>query len=561
MKYSRLFYKRNKVNFVATIITSILLMACNVYVAVILMELIDTASGGGFPSLKKVIVKSLIFLGVYVVLGFIDNFFRNNYSFMALKNLKEYIFERMLQKNINAFNLETTSKYISIFNNDIKMIELDYVDICPLLIQQIALFVGGLGMMFYLNALLAVFVLVSLVIPMVVTMLLGNGIAVNEKKVSDSNGVFTECVKDIISGFAVIKNFKAEKEIQQVFTKNNIELEEVKRKRRSSENIIRILTSVSGTLVLVIVFSVGAYMAIKNIIKISMVIAFIQLLNYVVGPIQEVPVLLSKMKAAKLLLEKMQDEIESAEDDGGKVVQDKFEKAIELTDVSFSYNDEKVVLKNVSYTFEKGKSYALVGASGCGKSTLLKLLLGYLKDFDGDITLDNIPIVDIETKCLYDLMLLIQQNVIIFDESLDKNISMFKAFEPEEIDRVIKMSGLSHVVEEKGKDYKCGENGSMLSGGEKQRVAIARALLKKTPILLMDEATAALDNTTAYAVENEILNLSGVTKIIVTHKLNQELLSKYDEVLMLSNGEIVEHGTYDELIEKKGKFYSLCNMC
>ena len=561
MRYSQLFYKRNKGNFAATIVTSILLMACNVYVAILLMELVDTASNSGLTGLKNIIIKSLIFLGSYIIIGFGDNFFRNRYLYRAVKNIKEYIFRQILRKDINAFNQDKTSKYISIFNKDIKMIEMDYVETSPVLIQQIALFICGLGMMFYLNPFLALCVLGALLIPAIVTLLLGNSIAENEKKVSTSNGKFTECVKDIISGFAVIKNFKAEKEIEEIFYRENSDLEQVKKQRRSSENIIRIFTSVSGNLVLIIVFSVGAYMAIKKIINISMVIAFIQLLNYVVGPIQEVPVLLSKMNAAKTWLDKVQEEVEYTEDVGGNVQHNEFTKAIELKDVSFSYSKDKVVLDHVSFTFEKGKSYALVGASGCGKSTLLKLLLGYLKDFEGDITLDNIPLLDIETKCLYDLIILIQQSVIIFDESLDKNISMFKQFELEELERVIHMSGLSHVIEEKGRDYKCGENGAMLSGGEKQRVALARALLKKTPILLMDEATAALDNSTAYAVESEVLNMGGVTKVIVTHKLNPELLCKYDEVLMLHNGQIVEHGSYTELINRKGKFYSLCNMC
>lgn len=560
MKYKTLLFKNNKLNFTMTIISAFILMICNVYVAVLLMELIDTASTGGMEDLKLLIIKAIIFVIVSVLVGLMDNFFKTRFSSSALRNFKGTVFERMLQKNINAFDTNKTSRYISVFNNDIKTIELDFVDTCPLLVQQAALLVGGLVAMVFLNPILFVCVLVSLLIPVFVTMLFGDKVVVNEKKVSDSNSKFTECVKDMISGFSVIKNFKAEKEVQGIFDSSNGELEETKRKRKSSENVIGVFTSCSGNLVLIIVFAVGAYMSIKNIINIGMVVAFIQLLNYVVGPIQQIPVFVSKIRAANKIIEKIEDEVEKQEETTGHVTPTEFKSAIELKDITYSYDKEKIILDNISFKFERGKSYALVGASGSGKSTLLKLLLGYMSDYRGQLSLDGVPLNDIKTESLYDLIVLIQQSVIIFDDSLNANISMFKPFDENEIDKVVKMSGLVNVVEEKGKDYKCGENGNNLSGGEKQRVAIARALLRKTPIILMDEATAALDNSTAYAVENEIINLQDVTKIVVTHKINRELLVQYDQILMLHNGKIEECGTYDELWNKKGRFYSLCNM-
>lgn len=560
MKYKKLLFKNNKLNFTMTIISAFILMICNVYVAVLLMELIDTASAGGMEDLKWLIIKAIIFVIVSVLVGLMDNFFKTRFSSSALRNFKGTVFERMLQKNINAFDTNKTSRYISVFNNDIKTIELDFVDTCPLLVQQAALLVGGLVAMVFLNPILFVCVLVSLLIPVFVTMLFGDKVVVNEKKVSDSNSKFTECVKDMISGFSVIKNFKAEKEVQGIFDSSNGELEETKRKRKSSENVIGVFTSCSGNLVLIIVFAVGAYMSIKNIINIGMVVAFIQLLNYVVGPIQQIPVFVSKIRAANKIIDKIEGEVEKQEETTGHVTPTEFKSAIELKDITYSYDKEKIILNNISFKFERGKSYALVGASGSGKSTLLKLLLGYMSDYKGQLSLDGVPLNDIKTESLYDLIVLIQQSVIIFDDSLNANISMFKPFDENEIDKVVKMSGLVNVVEEKGKDYKCGENGNNLSGGEKQRVAIARALLRKTPIILMDEATAALDNSTAYAVENEIINLQDVTKIVVTHKINRELLMQYDQILMLHNGKIEECGTYDELWNKKGRFYSLCNM-
>ena len=134
---------------------------------------------------------------------------------------------------------------------------------------------------------------------------------------------------------------------------------------------------------------------------------------------------------------------------------------------------------------------------------------------------------------------------------------MFRDFEPEEVERAISLSGLSALIAERGADFKCGENGSGLSGGERQRISIARCLIRKTPVLLVDEATAALDAETAFQVSSSILELDGLTRIVVTHSLDEALLKKYDSVLVLKNGAVEERGTFDELMDKKGYFYSL----
>ena len=134
---------------------------------------------------------------------------------------------------------------------------------------------------------------------------------------------------------------------------------------------------------------------------------------------------------------------------------------------------------------------------------------------------------------------------------------MFRNFKEEEIRRAIEQSGLAELFEEKGKDYLCGENGNALSGGEKQRISIARSLLRRTPVLLVDEATAALDNRTAQHVQESILRLKNLTRIVVTHDLEECTLKHYDEILVLKNGTIWENGTFDTLMEEKGYFYSL----
>lgn len=233
------------------------------------------------------------------------------------------------------------------------------------------------------------------------------------------------------------------------------------------------------------------------------------------------------------------------------------DRGIALKDLTFGYEAEKPVLENVSFTFEAGKSYALVGASGSGKSTLLNLLMAAHAGYTGEILYDDTELREIGSESLYEMVSVVQQNVFIFNASIRDNITMFSDFPKEAVDRAIELSGLSGLIAERGEAYLCGENGSGLSGGEKQRISIARSLLKQSRVLLVDEATAALDPQTAIQVSNAILELSGLTRIVVTHALEESLLRRYDCVLTLKNGRITEWGSFDALMKKKGYFYSL----
>ena len=151
----------------------------------------------------------------------------------------------------------------------------------------------------------------------------------------------------------------------------------------------------------------------------------------------------------------------------------------------------------------------------------------------------------------------IQQNVFVFNASIRDNVTMFRSFPQREIDAAIAHAHLGGLIRERGEGYLCGENGAGLSGGEKQRISIARSLVKQSSVLLADEATAALDAQTASLVAGDILDLEGVTRIVVTHTLNEALLRRYDGILVLKNGRIEECGSFDALMEQKGYFHAL----
>lgn len=183
--------------------------------------------------------------------------------------------------------------------------------------------------------------------------------------------------------------------------------------------------------------------------------------------------------------------------------------------------------------------------------------MGAYDNYKGNLFLDGKEVKSIASNSLYDLVSLIGQDVFLFDDTIERNITMFGEFPADKIHTAEKCSGLAELIERKGNAYRCGENGINLSGGERQRISIARCLIRSTPVLLLDEATAALDNETAFSIIDSLLSLDGFTEVIVTHRLERALLERYDEIFVLRNARIHERGTFQELMDKEGYFYSL----
>ena len=183
--------------------------------------------------------------------------------------------------------------------------------------------------------------------------------------------------------------------------------------------------------------------------------------------------------------------------------------------------------------------------------------MGASKEYHGSITIDGRQLRDINTFSLYRLVSLVDQNVFIFNDTILRNITMYRDFSMNAIEQAVLRAGLTPLIEQRGYDYVCGENGINLSGGEKQRISIARCLIRGTPVILFDEATASLDKVSSYAITQEILRLEGVTRIVVSHQLDEALLRQYDEVIVIRDGTIYEHGKFDELIARRSYFYSL----
>ena len=555
------FFRGNQILFILTIVFGILGIGISIAFAYLLQRLLDVANTGSLDELKRLIIFSLIIFAALFIVEMLLKRIKAAFLKKAMLQYKNDAFNMITKKGISSFASETTSSYLSILTNDATYIEDNYLVGLIASIAQLTSFFGALALMIYYNWMMTLVVILSCSIPIGLSIIFGKKLQILEKEISKKNENFMGKVKDLLSGFFIIKSFQAENTAIKLFNNENEELESEKENRKNTEGTINAISSVLSGALQIAVFVVGAFLAIKGDITVGVVLAFVQLMNNIMEPIQTLPALFAKRKAASGLIDKMEGYAKSNEEEVGTLELKNINNGIKFEDVSFSYNDDgELALKDINLNFEKGKSYAVVGESGSGKSTILRLIMrGYL-NYTGDIKLDDKELKDVDSTSLYNLLSIVQQDVFIFNSTIKDNITLYKNFDEDKINKAIELAGLRKLIANKGIDFNCGENGVNLSGGERQRISIARSLLKNTEVLLMDEATSALDAETSKAVLDQILSLDELTRIVITHSLKKEELKKFDEIIVMRNGMVQEKGSYEELVEKKDYFYSLCNI-
>ena len=557
-EFTHQLYYKNRINFIVTIILTIAMSSINLMISWLIQQIMDSMANQNMQSVVRCAWIAASVVIAYTVSNAVYRAVYPRFLQRAMQQYRDYAFSRLTQKSLRSFSKEGTALYVSALTNDCTSIENNYLAATFTLIELLFCFLGALIMMLYYSPVMLVLAVALSFLPVTVSMTAGNRLTEQEKEISKKNERFVSIVNELLSGFPVIKSFRAEAQASRLFSQRNEQAEEAKKNKRRTEQLISLLANDAGIIAQMGIFLAGAWLAISGKgVTAGVVIVFVQLMNYILNPISQVPLLWSNRKAAIALMEKLSDALSENVREEGREKLNGFSEKIEVKDLTYGYEPESHVLKDMDAQFDAGKSYAIVGGSGSGKSTLLNLLMGSSSNYQGEICIDGVSIKNIESESLYQLMTSVQQNVFVFNDTIRNNVTMFHEFPDKEVTLALERSGLSEFIEKRGEEFVCGENGANLSGGERQRISIARALLRKSPILLVDEATAALDAATARAVSFSILNLVGMTRIVVTHRLEEAILRRYDKILVMKNGTICEQGKFDTLMQQKGQFYSL----
>jgi len=550
--------KNHQKSFYAFMIFNILVPLTNIAFAYSIKGIIDSGMSRNQEALTQAVLVGASVIFIYVGLNFISLRLKNKLVRQIMSRYKNKVFQSILDRDYRDFSKEKSGKFISVLTENMKKIEQDYLHQYFNISKNLSLMIFSLLAMFIGNWFLTLLVIIASIIPMMISGFIGQKSASLQNSAMIADQKYLAKVKDILAGFLVIKSFNVKDAICEDYSHESEKFDEINFIKGKFDVLANVISQLSGMIVFLVAFGGGMYLVFNGHTTIGSVTAIVQLVNFVVMPLNEVGMGISKFREGQATLDAFEvkdvTELQTGE------TKEYFDDVISFSNIDFSYpNTEEKIFNHLSLKIQKGEKIAIVGMSGSGKSTLLNLLLRFYDITSGHISIDNIDLQAISAESLYNLMTIVQQEVYIFDDTLRANITLNQSFTDEEIKQAVQQSGLeSYVLEnESGLQTLCGENGSNLSGGQKQRLSIARALIRKTPILLLDEATSSLDNQVTTEIENSILDIQDLTALVVTHKLNETIFKKYDRILFMKGGVIVEDGSFGDLMDRRGEFYKL----
>lgn len=551
-----IYIRKNKLLFILTILTSIIASLGYVFIAVLLQQLLDIAIDKNFQQFLRLVVFSIIY---FVVLGFslyLQSLLSKKVICKIMFQIRSDVFRGTINHNIEDFEKKNTADYISVVTNDVKMLEDNFL--LPLfeVIQYTVIFISSFVLMIYFDIIVTICVVAAIAVMILVPSLLGGTLEKKQNMFSSKLADFTANLKDILSGFEIIKSYSMVKSVIQRFDKVNTETINSK---YSVDRLFALNEGLSAFLALmvqIVVLFLSAYFIITGRITVGTLLGMVQVSSNLANPLIMIFTNVPKMKSVRPIVEKLENISKHSLTPPKKENIATYKSHICAKDLSFSYDGKKEALSGIDCLIEKGKKYVIVGKSGCGKSTLIKLLSGYYSTYTGEILYDDTEYHMLDKDNVVQLSSIIHQNIYMFDETIYDNICLHEHYPEEQIEKVIADSGLTEFISElpTGLQYQVGENGSNLSGGQKQRIAVARALIRNKPILILDEGTSAIDMQTAYDIENRLLKMEDLTLITITHHLEPNLLDKYDEIFYIQNGRIKEKGCFKHLINTASCF-------
>lgn len=585
---SQSFFQGNRKNLFMAVFGTTVLSVGILSVPQLMQILIDFLSGNRRYSMHQIVLMAIAVLLMVSFSGLCTYYFRTKFSTKAVLQYRKTAYHYLSKKKVTEFYGQNTAVYLSALNTDLQKIKEDFLDQIPILSQIVICGIGAVLVMIRYNFFLAMMACLISLIPFFAALFSGRNMEKIEENLSKENAEYLAFLKDFAVGFTIIKSYKVEGIFSALHDKICQKVERRMEEREKCVEKINYFAAISGYITQFAILLLCAVVAYRSkSISVGTVLAFSRLINYIIDPVTELPGMLSKARTAYALSEQFWEKIGEGEQEqkerqeqekSGEIVKDDYHKHIDtdshkkalpipslqgdicFSHLSFSYTPEKQVLKDFTLRVKEGEKLILLGASGSGKSSILKLLMGIERSQGGEISIGNRALSTLPEESLFRSISYIQQEVFIFDGSIYENITLFQKYSEEELNQAIEKAGLKNLISEKGLDYACGENGSALSGGERQRINIARSLLRKAPILLADEITAALDKENSYLVLDSLLSIENITEILVLHDLDARILNRVDRICVLKEGEILEEGVFSELMEKKGYFYSLFTM-
>lgn len=512
-------------------------------------------------------------LGLVIIFVFLMILFKNLFTYSAIhvittlrfgvvEKLRNMIYDKILRLPLKYFKTKEQGDIMTYVISDTQEIELSIIASLQFLFRDPITVLVFLISLFILNYKLTLLIL--LMLPFIVIVLGRLGRTLRKKSIRSQRqlGLLMAIINETIDGLRVIKAFVADEFMRKKMQKVNKSITKLNSKIFRRRSLSGPLTETLSVMAILVILYIGSIMVLKDQSSFApeTFIAYILIFTQLIPPAKNISsgwYGIQKGLASLDRIEEILNYPETIVDDSEAIEKNTFDKEINYENVYFYYNPGQYVLKNINLHIIKGQTVAIVGPSGSGKSTLVDLLPRFYDVIDGRITIDGIDIRKIKLNSLHRLFAIVNQDPILFNDSIYNNIAFGRPDATyEEIVQAAKIANAyDFIMESKwGFDTNIGEKGSKLSGGQRQRISIARAVLTNAPILIFDEATSSLDSESEKLVQDAINNLiANKTAIVIAHRLSTVV--KADKIIVLKDGEIIESGTHKELIDKPHGFY------
>jgi len=518
-------------------------------------------------------VAALVFIcGIVVLLFFLKNLFGYLSSFFltflrngVLRDLRDAMYKKILALPVSFFSEKRKGDTISRITADVNEVQNSFLSILELLVREPLTILFTIIAMLIMSAELTLFVFIFLPISGFIISLIGKQLKKQSNLAQEENGHFLSIVEETLSSLKIVKGFNAEKRFYNRFQESTNRLNNILNKLVNRQNMASPTSEFLGIFVIVIILWFGGNMVlVEGSLDAATFIAFLGLAYNILTPAKQISKASYSVKKGNAAAERILailDTPSTITDAPDALDKKDFNSEINIENISFSYEEEKV-LKNFSINVPKGETVALVGQSGSGKSTIANLITRFYDVNEGSIKVDGIDIRQIKKTSLRDLMGLVTQDSILFNDSIRNNILLGKEnATDEEIIDALKIANAWEFVKDLPQqlDTNIGDSGNKLSGGQKQRLSIARAVLKNPPVMILDEATSALDTESEKLVQKALENMmKNRTSVVIAHRLST--IQNADKIVVMQRGEIVEQGKHQSLMAANGTYRKLVEM-
>lgn len=528
---------KERILFWSVVVSGLLLAACTSVKSVYLKNVVNTCM---LDDKSKLLSNISIYIGCILgilIFELIRQLYTEKYRILKIKTQKEIIINKISHMPVKEFQSEAGQNYITILNDEIRMlVENHYIGLLDL-VYNLVLFIANIAVLVYLNLQMAIIALVFTFLPIIVSSLQGKKIQKRTNKYVAANEKLNEMVGNLINGHLILKTNFANNDYENKlmdYNNNTAKKNYFESKTKVCINMESAFLSYFGEICLIVV---GAFYIMKGTITVGDLLAVMQISEMLAIPTFNISGIVTNLNSVRGLKAKIKKISSIVPEDMDKKIKCPKIETIEFKNVSFKY-DEKYILKNVNYVFEHGKKYLILGENGSGKSTLFKLMTKLEENYEGEILINGIDLKRFDDS-FYNQLGIVLQTPLLLNGTFEENITLFsEKYSEDQITEILQSLEMERFLQNHDLKETYQDTKNNVSGGELQKLSLARVLLRTYKCILMDESTSSIDSKSSFQIEKFLLEDEDLTFINIEHKLIPDLISKYDAVLQIKNNSL-----------------------